>query len=189
MSNDIVHSPGRQADPPDSPQRVCYRELLLCAIRLDGDTQPRARQDTGLIREYADLYEAGVSMPPMDVFFDGVDYWLADGFHRWFGARDTKRIKLACKVHTGTRDDARWFSYAANQAHGQRRNNEDKRKAVLSALQHPKGAAASDSQIGDYLGISHSTVAKYRAELEATCQIGKSESRTGRDGRTINVAK
>ena len=46
----------------------------------------------------------------------------------------------------------------------------------------------SNVQIAEHVGVSKDTVAKYRTELEATCEISKSETRTGRDGRTINTA-
>ena len=46
----------------------------------------------------------------------------------------------------------------------------------------------SDSAIAEHVGVSHATVIKYRAELESTCQIDKSTSRKGKDGRTINTA-
>jgi hypothetical protein len=62
-------------------------QLQLDCIRLDGDTQPRAELDPEVRRAYEDCYRAGVAMPPVIVFFDGKDYWLVDGFHRWFAAR------------------------------------------------------------------------------------------------------
>jgi hypothetical protein len=88
---------------------------------------------------------------------------------------------------TGTREDARWFSYSANITHGMRRNREDIRKAVIAALKHPKGAKLSDSKIAEHVGVSHVTVAARRRELEATCQIDKSSEREGQDGRTYKT--
>lgn len=58
----------------------------------------------------------------------------------------------------------------------------------MAALRHPKGAKLSDRQIAEHCGVSHATVIKIRAELESTGQIDQSPTRTGRDGRTINVA-
>ena len=39
-----------------------------------------------------------------------------------------------------------------------------------------------------HVGVNDKTIAKYRAKLESTSQIAKSDERTGRDGRTINTA-
>lgn len=159
-------------DSTPSPQNL--QKLQIEKIRLDGGTQPRAEINQAVVEEYADLYRAGVSMPPIEVFFDGVDYWLADGFHRWNAAQNAGLSTIEANVRPGTRDEARWFALSANQTHGLRRSSEDKERAVKSALKHPKGMGMSDSQIGEYLGISDKTVAKYRREMESTSEIPKS---------------
>jgi transposase-like protein len=87
----------------------------------------------------------------------------------------------------GTREDAQWYSFAANKTHGLKRSNEDKQRAVKAALAHPKGAAISDSQIAKHVGVSIPTVSAWRGKLEATLKILKSPERIGRDGRTINT--
>lgn len=160
--------------------------VKLDLIRLDGDTQPRTEIDHALVAEYVEFYDS-IDFPPIDVFFDGKSYWLVDGFHRWFAARNAGETTITCIVHKGTLEDARWFSYAANQTHGLRRSNADKGKAVRSALRHPNGANLSDGQIAEHIGVSDRMVAKYRAEL--TPKFSESEVRVGRDGRTINTAK
>ena len=57
-------------------------ELSLSVINRFGGTQPRARLDDAIIQEYAEAMIAGDVFPPVAVFHDGADYWLADGFHR-----------------------------------------------------------------------------------------------------------
>ena len=164
------------------------KKLPLDKIRLDGDTQPRAGINTALVSEYAKLYEEGiVEFPPVVVFFDGVDYWLADGFHRWHARNKTEIEGILCEIHNGTVEDARWWSYAANQTHGQRRSNADKQQAAKSALLHPKGAGLSDHQIAEYVGVSPPSIAKYRKELEESGALENFSSRTGLDGRTTNT--
>jgi len=46
------------------------------------DTQVRVTLSDIIIREYAEGLTRGDVFPPIDVFFDGEAYWLADGFHR-----------------------------------------------------------------------------------------------------------
>jgi hypothetical protein len=53
---------------------------------------------------------------------------------------------------------------------------------------HPKGAGLSDRQIAEYVGVDHKTVAKCRAELEATGELPQSTIRTGLDGRTTDTS-
>jgi len=158
-------------------------------MRLDGDTQPRAKIDTQAVADYAERIEAGDELPPIDVYFDGSAYWIADGFHRWHAHRKLGHNLITCIVHTGTVEDARWHAIGANKAHGLRRTNEDKAKAVKAALQHPKGAEWSDVQIAEHVGVSDKTVAKYRTELTATSEIPKLTTRTGKDGKTRRVPK
>ena len=126
----------------------------------------------------------------LDVFYDGENYWLADGFHRYHALVGLdSHDPIECNVHKGSLDDAKWFSYGANRAHGIRRSNGDKSRAVQCALTHSNGAKLSDRQIAEHVGVSDFTVRKYRNELEATARISQSEKRTGRDGRKINTAK
>ena len=168
---------------------MVVKDLKPEDIRLDGDTQPRAHLNRSMIEEYSESIQRGDSMPPLDVFHDGESFWLADGFHRYYamaGLDSDRPIK--CNVHKGSLDDARWFSYGANRAHGIRRSNDDKAKAVKAALLHANGAEMSDRQIAEHVGVNNSTVSKYRHELESTVEIQQSDTRTGRDGRKINTA-
>jgi len=165
-------------------------ELYPENIRLDGGTQPRAKIDQRQCDEYGERMKAGDQFPPLDVYFDGEHYWLADGFHRLRASVFALPGKaLMCNVYEGTVEDARWHSLSANKTHGLRRTYEDKQRAVETALRHPRGTGKSDRQIADHVGVHFETVAKYRRMLERAATIGKSDSRTGRDGRKIDVSK
>jgi hypothetical protein len=158
------------------------KDLPLDAIRLDGGTQPRAAIDAETVREYVERMKAGDHFPPVQVYFDGTDHWLSDGFHRVKAVAEAGQTTIQADVWEGTRDDAFWMSLGANWTHGLPRSHADKERAVKSALAaRPK---LSDRAIADHLGVSPSTVAKYRP----TVQIGQSTERTGKDGRTINTA-
>ena len=159
------------------------KNLPLDKLHLDGNTQPRTAIDQSVVNDYAALYEANVKLPPVDVFFDGTIHWLADGFHRWHGARKASLDKIKCNVHQGTQEDAQWFAVAANKAHGLHRSTADKAKAIKAALRHPKGAKMSDRQIAEYVGVSDKTVAKRRAELEGRSEIPNAGTRTDTAGR------
>lgn len=161
--------------------------IPITNIRLDGGTQPRAALDFGTIEDYAEAMRAGITFPPVTVFYDGTDYWLADGFHRVKAAYAAGQDTIACEVHQGTLNDAQWFSFSANRANGLRRTNDDKQRAVRAALQHPNGVQLSNSQIAAHVGVTEGTIRNWRQKL--TSQITKSPRRKGRDGRSINVAK
>jgi hypothetical protein len=180
-------------------------QLNIDSIRIDGGTQPRAKLRDDVINEYADLMRSGTVFPPVTVFHDGQDYWLADGFHRLRAWRDSRPNEpIEAEVIPGTLADARWYSYGVNQTHGLRRTNEDKEGAVRAALQHPNAATLSSRQIAEHCGVGETTVRRYRQQLMPTAPLAQSDDadqppsipdqpsprpRTGRDGRTINTAK
>ncbi len=182
-------------------------KLEVVKIRIDGGTQPRAELQVEVMDEYAEQMRAGAEFPPVTVFFDGKDYWLADGFHR-LGAHLRAfgdNTSIDADVIQGTQSDAQWYSLSVNKTHGLRRTNEDKIRAVKAALAHEKNKCLSDAAIADHVGVHRETVLKYRHETEAhlsktdksdtpeltshLSKTDKSTHRTGRDGRTISTAK
>ena len=114
--------------------------IALADIRIDGETQSRARLDDEVVAEYAEAYGAGKSLPPVILYFDGSSYWLADGFHRYFGRKHGDFSDVEAEVRAGTRRDAILYSVGANAHHGLRRSNEDKRRAVATQMQAMHGA-------------------------------------------------
>jgi hypothetical protein len=93
----------------------------IALIRRDGGTQPRAILDRPTISEYAFELRAGAQFPPVVVFHDGTDYWLADGFHRVEAAESIKMTQIAAIVRQGTIREAVLYSVGANATHGLRR--------------------------------------------------------------------
>ena len=157
--------------------------LELVKIRIDGGTQPRAELLIEVMKDYAERMQAGVKFPAIIVFFDGKEYWLADGFHR-IGAHlrafgeDTP---IEAEVIQGTQSDAQWYSYGVNKTHGLRRTNPDKERAVRAALQHPKGAGSSNYQIAEHCGVSEFMVRKHRKASTAI------ESKSDGDGAATTI--
>jgi hypothetical protein len=161
--------------------------IEISKLRLDGDTQPRLAIDQAVVDEYAEAMQAGREFPPVEVFHDGVEYWLADGFHRIHASRKIGRLEIHAIVKLGMQSEAQWSSLAANKDHGLRRTNSDKQKAVTNALRlRPE---LSDSAIAEHVGVHINTVAKYRSEEAQKSTYTKCVSRTGRDGRKYDVAK
>lgn len=134
-------------------------------IRTDGGTQPRVRICDELVDDYAASYRDNDPMPPLDVFYDGTDYWLADGFHRLAGAIKADQAKIECFINEGSLRDAVLFSVGANATHGQRRTNVDKRRAVKTLLEDPEWQDWSDNVIARACHVSNHLVADIRDEL------------------------
>jgi hypothetical protein len=138
--------------------------LKLAQIRIDGGTQPRCEINQDVVNDYAEAIQDGKTLPPVVVFNDGASYWLADGFHRYFGATKAERDAIHAKVETGTLRDAILYSVGVNAEHGLRRTNADKRKAVMTLLKDEEWSGWSDRVIAERCQVSQPFVSKIRAE-------------------------
>ena len=141
------------------------KTLRLDEIRIDGGTQPRVAIDERVVAEYAELYGNGVNLPPVTVFFDGATYWLADGFHRYWANKRIDCEHVFADVRQGTQRDAILHSVGANAAHGLRRTNADKRKAVLTLLEDDEWSAWSDREVAKRCGVGNEMVSRTRRSL------------------------
>lgn len=130
------------------------KNLNIKAINTgDGDLQSRVKVDESVVADYAQVLKEGGELPPVVVFFDGADNWLADGFHRLHAYNTDKRASIPADVRAGTRRDAMLYSFGANGAHGLRRTNDDKRKAVSAMLADAIWCKWSDRDIAKACGV------------------------------------
>lgn len=145
------------------------------SIRTDGGTQSRAQLYANVVTEYIDALAAGAAFPPVIAFFDGSDYWLADGFHRHAAYMGLGRAEIPVDVRQGTRRDATLFSVGANASHGLRRTNDDKRRAVMVLLNDPEWSKWSDREISRAAAVGNKFVGDMRRSL---CPEHSDEPRT-----------
>ena len=153
------------------------KKLNIKAIRIDGGTQSRVEINGEAVSEYAEALSAGASFPPVVTFFDGVDHWLADGFHRFHAFNKLGIVSIDADVRTGTQRDAVLYSWGANDKHGLPRSNADKRHIVTVILKDEQGRQWSDNKIAKDFGFSHPFVGNVRRSLE-TVSSEKSAERT-----------
>lgn len=161
-----------------SPNVAPVRRLPLSHIRLDGGTQLRAGCSDATVSEYAEALKSGVVLPPVVVFQDGNDIWLADGFHRHAAHVTAGMADIAVDIRHGDRRAAILHAAGANADHGLRRTQEDKRHAVLALLRDPEWRAWSDRAIADKVKVSHPTVARIRREVNGNFSIDTPSVRT-----------
>jgi FtsZ-binding cell division protein ZapB len=147
------------------------KTLPMDVIRIDGGTQSRVKIRTDVVDDYAEHMAAGAIFPPGVAFFDGKEYWLADGFHRYHALRKNKKASMECNIVNGTVRDAILYSYGANGAHGLPMSNEDKWHIVSEMLADFEWGEWSDREIARKCYVSHVFVGKVRA----TVQGGKKE--------------
>jgi len=139
------------------------RRVALADLRTDGGTQVREAMKDATVEEYAAALADGAAFPPVVVFFDGKDHWLADGFHRVAAHEAAGIVDVLAEVREGTREDALWFALSANKRHGLPMSNADKQRAVKLAL--ASRPHKSDREIAATVGVHHNTVTKARADM------------------------
>jgi len=138
------------------------KKIKLDDLRIDGGTQGREVIDQTTVYNYLERMKEGDEFPKMFAFYDGATYWLVDGFHRYHAYKllGIKEVEIAYKP--GTLDEAQIHSYGVNDTHGKPRTNEDKRKVVLLALEHPSLQGKSDREIAKVCHVSVSFVGSIR---------------------------
>jgi len=140
-------------------------DLPLEDIRRDRDIQPRAGAlSTARVREYAKAMREGVTFPPIVVFQEGGNYWLADGFHRCAAAEAAQLTEIEADIRPGTQREAMLYAVGANAEHGLRRTNADKRRAVFVLLQDKEWSTWSDHDIARKTHTTQPFVSKLRRE-------------------------
>jgi hypothetical protein len=168
------------------------RVLVLSEIRTDAGCQPRS----GIVDEAVEDYRAHLShggdLPPVDVFYDGSEYYLADGYHRFHAHARAGLKRINAIVSQGTLREAVLYSLGANQTHGLRRSNEDKRRAVERMFGDDEWVNWSDAKIAGHIGVSQSFVRDLRPKIAPTSHKLSSDEpdrRLGRDGRMRSTSR
>ena len=154
-------------------------KIRLEKIKVDGDLQVRDKINEDAVREYADVIRGGGKMPPVTVFFDGKSYHLADGWHRFFAHKQAAFPEIEAEIHDGTRRDAILFALSANDKHGLRRTNADKRRSVLVLLEDFEWSEWNNTKIAEVCGVSATFVDKIRKETNTPTPATRKVSRDG----------
>lgn len=138
-------------------------EVKLNTLVLDKHVQMRASISTLAVQDYADCMEAGDEFPPVIVYGRvGMKHWVADGFHRVLAARKLGRKTILVEIRDGGKREAMLYAMRANAAHGVRRTNADKHRAVEACLSDREWVQWTDSEIARRCGVSSPLVARLR---------------------------
>jgi hypothetical protein len=155
--------------------------VRLDQIAFDAGTQIRAAIDQQVVSDYADAMTSGATFPPIVLFHDGNQHYLADGFHRFMAAQRNQFRDIDADVRPGTKEDALWFALGANRVHGVRMTYADKRHAVALAFVTWPGRSAT--QIAEQLGVSQSFVSRQKEQVMPSLP----DRVVGKDGKTLSI--
>lgn len=159
--------------------------ISLEKIIINAGTQSRAKIDENVVADYADKMNDGIEFPPVVVFHDGAQFFLGDGFHRYFARKKIGSPGITCELREGTLRDAILFSFSANKAHGLPPCAADKRKSVTTMLLDIEWQEWSDREIARICGVSHTFVSAVRKELG----LAKSETKMNVRGKQTTLIR
>jgi hypothetical protein len=155
----------KRARSKSTTQAARVEPIPLDRIKDDGGAQMRAEMRAETVDDYANDMLDGAVFPPVILFDDGTDLWLADGFHRVEANRKVEHTEIMAEIRAGTSRDAILHAIGSNAAHGLRRTQADKRRAVERLLKDPEWARWSDRKLAKAARVDHKTVAAVRREL------------------------
>lgn len=169
--------------------QIVRLKLEQLTIADDRSTQPRTELNAEVIEEYSEAFERGDQIPALKAMFDGLSYWLFDGYHRKAGAElfldrvgesnEPDAIKraeailnqgLLCEVTEGTLQDAQWECLKQNINHGLRRSRADIPRIVELALRHPYAKDKSYRELASQVRIDPKT---FKSHWDALAHLGK----------------
>lgn len=141
------------------------KQINLHTIRTDGGTQSRISLNQDVVNEYSELMADGVKFPPLACYHDGSDYWLVDGFHRYFALKKNGASLVDIEVTAGTLREAQLKSKAVNHDHGLRRTNADIHKAIKDMLMDEEWSKWSLGEIAKWVGTSKTTIHRVKGTM------------------------
>jgi hypothetical protein len=145
--------------------RVHREELSLKALTVDHRLQAREKPlDLDNVKALHAVVKDGLTLAPITVFrIDGKDY-VGNGFHRVAVHKKEGLAGILADVVDATWQEAVEFSTCCNMAnHALTPTKEDRKKACFMLLDNGWDAR-SPKEIARHVGVSHTTIVKWRAE-------------------------
>lgn len=147
--------------------------LPISEIIVDPRVQLKARKiDNDTVTSYVEAMSNGDQFPPVIVFSQNGNSWLADGFHRVAAARFLGRQEIEVENRPGTKEDAMIYAATANARHGRQMSRAEKKEAAERLLKTNRPEWTCQTIAGE-LGLGERTVKGYSASLNKHDGDGK----------------
>jgi len=146
------------------PSKIVFtsKSLSVDVINISGGTQSRLSIKEDYVEEIFEKMKDGVEYSPVTIFFDGKEYWLADGFHRYHATRKLGKSSIKCRITNGLLREAILYSKIANNLHGLQPTLQDKIHNAKELIGDFEWGEWSNREIGRICDLSHVTIAKLR---------------------------
>lgn len=140
--------------------------ILLELIDISCGCQQRVL-DAEMVEHYKSLLDDGVTLPPIDVVYDGKMYYPWDGFHRIKCAQDRKEKSIKANVQLGDENKAQWLSFSANSTHGIPRSQKTIRFILEKIFKDKRWAHIQPAKVAKHVGCCRSWATRIREEVLA----------------------
>jgi uncharacterized ParB-like nuclease family protein len=146
------------------PTKIVFtpKSLSVDVINISGGTQSRLSIKEDYVEEIFEKMKDGVEYDAVTIFFDGKEYWLADGFHRYHATRKLGKASIKCRITNGLLREAILYSKVANNLHGLQPTLQDKLHNAKEMIGDFEWGEWSNREIGRICDLSHVTIAKLR---------------------------
>lgn len=163
----------------ETPEFIDISSLLI-----DPELQFRGKLNKSMVDQFAERMETEDDLEkfvPIDVYFDGKKYRLADGHHRIEAAKKRGHSRIWAIVHQGTLKDALLAAIATNSQHGLPLSRAERRRATESLIRcFPD---YSIRRIADLVKLSPQTIMRIKNQLFQMEQLKPTKKTVGKDGK------
>jgi hypothetical protein len=165
-------------------------KMKTADIDLTHAIQTRVRSNPEIVEEYAELMRENVPFPRIRGV-QGVDgiFRLVDGFHRLEAAKLAGIEEIDVEVWQGDRHRALELALKANNGHGLRRTNADKRRSLeIAWKEYPEWTS---NRVAELCGVHGQLAHRVREEMVAQGHLSDSSNskRVGRDSKNYPEIK
>jgi len=152
------------------------KQLPLKDIRIDGKTQHRKVDDEVVLR-YTALMKDGVKFPPIEIIYDGKNYFMWDGFHRYFSHLKLNKKYIEANIEKGTQRDAIYLSFSANKDNAFPRQPGTAKEIIEKILKDKEWSKISPREIANHVGCTERYVFQIQSAISKTYPMNSSEDK------------
>jgi len=164
--------------------------IAISTLTCDPDLQVRVRLSKEAISQFAERMKTEADLKAFEaviVYFDGTNYWLADGHHRVEAAKKSGHSNVWAIVRNGERKEALWTAITENSKHGVNLTRADRRRSIeLIIEQWPE---KSTTLIAEATKSSQSTVDRIKRQLTQMGKLKQPHKTIGKDGRVRSASQ
>lgn len=152
---------------------MAIKNVPIKDVCISAGTQMRPVDDDTM-RRYAALMKDGYKgFPPVSIVYDGKNFYLWDGFHRYFAHLKLGKKYIEANIKSGTRRDAQYFSFGANKTNAFPRQPGTAKGIVEKILGDVEWAKMSIRAIANHVGCTERYVKKIQSDLKNQANSGE----------------